>query len=66
MNASRLLLLSIALAPALVLGQKKEDLASIQRDVASMDDHVKQLQKSFDDMKAAMTALMQQSDRRVQ
>jgi TolA-binding protein len=60
MNASRLLLLSLALAPALVLGQKREDLASIQRDVASMDDHVKQLQKSFDDMKAAMTALMQQ------
>jgi TolA-binding protein len=26
-----------------------------------MDDHVKQLQKSFDDMKAAMTTLMQQS-----
>lgn len=60
MNASRLLLLSLALAPALVLGQKKEDLASIQRDVASMDDHVKQLQKSFDDMKAQLTVLLQQ------
>jgi len=61
MNASRLLLLSIALLPAILLGQKKEDLASIQRDVASMDDHVKQLQKAFDDKTAALSALLQQS-----
>jgi TolA-binding protein len=61
MNASRLLLLSIALAPAILLGQKKEDLASIQRDVASMDDHIKQLQKAFDDKTAALTAMLQQS-----
>ena len=66
MNASRLLLLSLALAPALVLGQKREDLASIQRDVASMDDHVKQLQKSFDDMKAAHDGADAAADRRVQ
>jgi TolA-binding protein len=61
MNTSRLLLLSIALTPAILLGQKKEDLASIQRDVASMDDHVKQLQKSFDEKMTALTALLQQS-----
>jgi TolA-binding protein len=61
MNASRLLLLSVALSPAILLGQKKEDLASIQRDVASMDDHVKQLQKALDDKTAALTALLQQS-----
>ena len=61
MNASRLLLLSIGLSPAILLGQKKEDLASIQRDVASMDDHVKQLQKAFDDKIAALTAQVQQS-----
>ncbi len=61
MNASRLLLLSIALSPAILLGQKKEDLASIQRDVASMDEHVKQLQKALDDKTAALTALLQQS-----
>jgi len=61
MKASRLLLLSIALSPAILLGQKKEDLASIQRDVASMDDHVRQLQKAFDDKIAALTALLQQS-----
>jgi TolA-binding protein len=61
MNASRYLLLAMAFSPAILLGQKKEDLASIQRDVASMDDHIKQLQKAFDDKIAAMTALFQQS-----
>jgi TolA-binding protein len=61
MNASRLLLLSIAFSPAILLGQKKEDLASIQRDVASMDDHVNQLKKAFDDKIATLTAAVQQS-----
>jgi TolA-binding protein len=61
MNASRLLLLSIALLPAILLGQKKEDILSIQRDVANMDDRVKQLQKALDDKTAALTALLQQS-----
>jgi TolA-binding protein len=61
MKASRLVLLSIALTPAILLGQKKEDLASIQRDVASMDDHVKQLQKTFDEKMAALLAMLQQS-----
>jgi TolA-binding protein len=61
MNASRLVVLSIALSPAILLGQKKEDLASIQRDVASMDDHVRQLQKTFDDKMTALMAMLQQS-----
>jgi len=61
MNASRLLLLSMALSPALLLGQKKEELVSIQRDVAQLEDQVKQLQKSLDDKTAALTALLQQS-----
>lgn len=61
MNASRLLLLSMALSPVILLGQKKEDILSIQRDVANLDDHVKQLQKSIDDKLAALTALIQQS-----
>jgi len=61
MNVPRFILLSIALSPAILLGQKKEDLASIQRDVASMDDHVKQLQKSFDEKYTALTTLLQQS-----
>jgi TolA-binding protein len=61
MNASRLLLLSMALSPAILFGQKKEDLLSIQRDIADMTDRVKQLQKAFDEKIAALTALVQQS-----
>jgi TolA-binding protein len=61
MNASRLLLLSMALSPAILLGQKKEDLLSIQRDIADMTDRVKQLQKAFDDKMTALTAMVQQS-----
>lgn len=61
MKASRLLLLSIALSPAILFGQKKEDLVSIQRDVAQLEDEVKQLQKALDDKMAALTALAQQS-----
>jgi TolA-binding protein len=61
MNASRLLLLSIGLLPAILLGQKKEDILSIQRDVANMDDRVKQLQKALDEKTAALTAMLQQS-----
>jgi TolA-binding protein len=61
MNASRLLLLSMALSPAVLFGQKKEDLLSIQRDIADMTDRVKQLQKAFDDKITALTALVQQS-----
>ncbi len=61
MNASRLLLLTMALSPAILLGQKKEELVSIQRDVAQLEDQVKQLQKALDDKTAALTALLQQS-----
>ena len=61
MNASRLLLLTMVLSPGILLGQKREDFLQIQRDVASMDEHVKQLQKALDERTAALTALMQQS-----
>jgi TolA-binding protein len=61
MKASRLLLLSMALSPAILLGQKKEDILSIQRDVANMDDRVKQLQKALDEKTAALTAQLQES-----
>jgi tol-pal system protein YbgF len=61
MNASRLLLVTMVLSPALLPGQKKEDILSMQRDIANMDDHVKQLQKSVDEKMAAMMALVQQS-----
>ncbi|MGA3189864.1 MAG: tetratricopeptide repeat protein [Bryobacteraceae bacterium] len=61
MNASRLLLLSIALSPSILLGQKHDELVSIQRDVAQLEDQMKQLQKTLDDKMAALTALVQQS-----
>jgi TolA-binding protein len=61
MNASRLLLVSIAFAPAVLLGQKHDELVSIQRDVAQLEDQVKQIQKALDDKTAALTALLQQS-----
>jgi TolA-binding protein len=61
MKASRLLLLSIALSPAMLLGQKHDELVSIQRDVAQLEEQMKQLQKALDDKIAALTALMQQS-----
>jgi len=37
MNASRLLLLTIAVSPGLLLGQKHDELVSIQRDVAQLE-----------------------------
>jgi TolA-binding protein len=61
MKVSRLLLLSIALSPAILLGQKKEDILSMQRDIANMDEHVKQLQKTVDEKMAALLVLVQQS-----
>ncbi len=60
MNVSRFLLLSMALAPIL-LGQKHDELVSIQRDVAQLEDQVKQIQKALDEKTAALTALLQQS-----
>ncbi|MBZ5605415.1 MAG: tetratricopeptide repeat protein [Acidobacteriia bacterium] len=56
----RLLLVGIVLVPVL-FGQKREDILSIQRDVASLQDQVRQLQKSQDDRMAAMQALLQQA-----
>ena len=62
MKASRVLLLTMALTPAMLLADKREDqLISIQRDVAQLEDQVRQLQKTLDDKVAALTALVQQS-----
>ena len=41
--------------------QKKEDFQQIQRDVAQLQDQVRQFQKSQDDKIAALTTLVQQS-----
>ncbi len=56
----RLLILGICIVPAL-FGQKREDILSIQRDVASLQDQVRQLQKSQDDRMAAIQAMLQQA-----
>src|SRR5579875_256383 len=46
--------------PAALLGQKKEDILEIQRDVALLQDQVRQLQKSQDDKMAALKPMLQQ------
>ena len=60
-NATRLLVLALAASPAYLPAQNKSDLASIQRDIADLEDRVRQLTKSQDEKNAAMTALMQQA-----
>ena len=60
-NATRLLVLALAAGPAFLSAQNKSDLASIQRDIADLEDKVRQLTKSQDEKNAAMTALMQQA-----
>lgn len=60
-NATRLLVLALAATPAFLSAQNKADLASIQRDIADLEDKVRQLTKSQDEKNAALTALMQQA-----
>src|ERR1700693_439128 len=54
------LILACPLAPRL-LAQRREDILSIQRDVAQLQDQVKQLQASQDQKIASLQALMQQA-----
>src|SRR5438046_1989388 len=55
------LLLSAVLVSMLASAQKREDFIALQRDVAQLQDQMKQLQKSQDDKMAAVTALVQQA-----
>lgn len=57
----RLLLIGLVLVPAVMVGQKKEDLQSIQRDVAQLQEQVKELQRSQDAKMAAMQGMLQQA-----
>lgn len=59
-NATRVLALALIASPALLHAQKNE-IISLQRDVAQLQDQMKQLQKSQDDKMAALTALVQQA-----
>jgi len=57
----RLACLMMIFGPVALMGQKKEDILAIQRDVAILQDQVKQLQKSQDEKLAAIQAMIQQA-----
>jgi TolA-binding protein len=54
-------LLAAAVLTSTASAQKREDFVSLQRDVAQLEDRMKQLQKSQDDKMAALTALVLQA-----
>ncbi len=54
-------LLVLALSPALLMGQKRDDILSIQRDVAQLQDQVKQLQAGQDQKMSALEGLIRQA-----
>lgn len=56
-----LVILAIAATPAIAPGQKKEDIVSLQRDVAQLEDQVRQLQKSQDDKLDVMKRMVQEA-----
>jgi tol-pal system protein YbgF len=58
---TRLSLVILLTSSFALYGQKREDFVALQRDVAQMQDQMKQLQKSQDDKMAALTTLVQQS-----
>lgn len=56
-----LLTVCLTLTSSVLLAQKREDFIALQRDVAQMQDQMKELQKSQDEKMAALTTLVQQS-----
>ena len=61
MKASRLAAFELLLLPAFLSAQKREDILSIQRDMAQIQDQVKQFQASQDEKMAALQSLIQQA-----
>ena len=61
MNASRLAAFGFLLLPAFLSAQKRDDILSIQRDVAQLQDQVKQFQASQDQKMATLQSLIQQA-----
>src|SRR5271155_741942 len=57
----RLLCIWLVSVPMVMVGQKKEELQSIQRDVAQLQEQVKQLQSSQDAKMAALQGMLQQA-----
>jgi TolA-binding protein len=54
-------LLLFALSPVLLLAQKRDDILSIQRDVAQLQDQVRQLQAGQDQKMTALEGLIRQA-----
>ena len=61
MNASRVAAFGFLLIPGFLSAQKRDDILSIQRDVAQLQDQVKQFQASQDQKMAALQGLIQQA-----
>lgn len=61
MTAFRLAAFGLLVCPGFLLAQKREDILSIQRDVAQLQDQVKQLQASQDQKMAALQTLVEQA-----
>src|SRR5258707_14683647 len=61
MNAYRLAALGLLVIPAFLPAQKRDDILSIQRDVAQLQDQVKQLQAGQDQKIATLQSLIKQA-----
>src|ERR1700680_4073092 len=61
MNASRLAAFGFLLLPAFLFAQRRDDILSIQRDVAQLQDQIKQLQASQDQKMASLESMLKQA-----
>jgi TolA-binding protein len=61
MTNKALLAAFLTLTSSVLSAQKREDFIALQRDVAQMQDQMKELQKSQDEKLGALTALVQQT-----
>lgn len=57
----RRIIIGLVFGPVLLLGQKKEDIVAIQRDLANLEDEVKQLRTAQDEKMAALQSMLQQA-----
>jgi len=61
LTMKRLIVIGLVFGPALLMGQKKEDIVAIQRDLANLEDEVKQLKTAQDERMAALQTMLQQA-----
>jgi TolA-binding protein len=57
----RLIIIGLVFGPALLMGQKRDDIVAIQRDLANLEDEVKQLKTAQDEKMAALQGMLQQA-----